>query len=96
MDGRRNGIKLTTGLGWRADCRPESFRDGARPAGDIVNVGGFSDAVFSVVAAFLADAVGRFVAEVERVESEEEGPRFMAAHLLRICPSDYRCRRWLT
>jgi len=35
---------------------------------DILNVGGFSDAVFSVVAAFLADDVGRFVAEVEKVE----------------------------
>ena len=31
----------------------------------ILNVGGFSDAVFSVVAAFLADDNGRFVAEVE-------------------------------
>ena len=36
--------------------------------GDILNVGGFSDAVFSVVAAFLADDVGRFVAEVDSVE----------------------------
>jgi 60 kDa SS-A/Ro ribonucleoprotein len=35
---------------------------------DILNVGGFSDAVFSVVAAFLADDVGRFVAEVDSVE----------------------------
>ena len=35
---------------------------------DILNVGGFSDAVFSVVAAFLADDSGRFVAEVEKVE----------------------------
>jgi 60 kDa SS-A/Ro ribonucleoprotein len=35
---------------------------------DILNVGGFSDAVFSVVAAFLADDGGRFVAEVEKVE----------------------------
>jgi len=35
---------------------------------DILNVGGFSDAVFSVVAAFLADDGGRFVAEVEAVE----------------------------
>ena len=35
---------------------------------DILNVGGFSDAVFSVVAAFLADGGGRFVAEVEKVE----------------------------
>ena len=35
---------------------------------DILNVGGFSDAVFSVVAAFLADDSGRFVAEIEKVE----------------------------
>jgi 60 kDa SS-A/Ro ribonucleoprotein len=35
---------------------------------DILNVGGFSDAVFSIVAAFLADDGGRFVAEVEKVE----------------------------
>jgi 60 kDa SS-A/Ro ribonucleoprotein len=35
---------------------------------DILNVGGFSDAVFSVVAAFLADDNGRFVAEVEKIE----------------------------
>ena len=35
---------------------------------DILNVGGFSDAVFGVVAAFLADDAGRFVAEVEMVE----------------------------
>jgi 60 kDa SS-A/Ro ribonucleoprotein len=32
---------------------------------DILNVGGFGDAVFSVVAAFLADDTGRFVAAVE-------------------------------
>ena len=35
---------------------------------DILNVGGFSDAVFSVLAAFLADNTGRFVADVEAVE----------------------------
>jgi 60 kDa SS-A/Ro ribonucleoprotein len=35
---------------------------------DILNVGGFSDAVFNVVAAFLAEDTGRFVAEVESVE----------------------------
>ena len=34
---------------------------------DILNVGGFSDAVFSVVASFLSDA-GRFVAKVEAIE----------------------------
>ena len=35
---------------------------------DILNVGGFSDVVFSVVAAFLADDSGCFVSEVEAVE----------------------------
>ena len=35
---------------------------------DILNVGGFSDAVFSVVAAFLSGDAGRFVAEVEAIE----------------------------
>ena len=35
---------------------------------DILNVGGFSDAVFSVVAAFLADDASRFVTDVEAVE----------------------------
>ncbi len=32
-----------------------------------VNVGGFSDSVFSVVASFLGDGPARFVAEVEAV-----------------------------
>ncbi|REJ91100.1 MAG: TROVE domain-containing protein [Planctomycetota bacterium] len=35
---------------------------------DILNVGGFSDAVFGVVSAFLSDDANRFVAEVESVE----------------------------
>lgn len=35
---------------------------------DILNIGGFSDAVFRVVASFLSDDAGRFVAEVEAVE----------------------------
>ena len=35
---------------------------------DILNIGGFSDAVFSVVASFLAGDAGRFVAEVEAIE----------------------------
>jgi 60 kDa SS-A/Ro ribonucleoprotein len=36
--------------------------------GDILNIGGFSDAVFQVVAAFLEDDANRFVAEVEAIE----------------------------
>jgi 60 kDa SS-A/Ro ribonucleoprotein len=35
---------------------------------DILNVGGFSDAVFGVVAGFLADDANRFVTEVEAIE----------------------------
>jgi 60 kDa SS-A/Ro ribonucleoprotein len=35
---------------------------------DILNIGGFSDAVFSVVASFLTGDAGRFVREVESVE----------------------------
>jgi 60 kDa SS-A/Ro ribonucleoprotein len=35
---------------------------------DVLNVGGFSDAVFDVVAAFLTDDAERFVREVEAVE----------------------------
>ena len=35
---------------------------------DILNIGGFSDAVFNVVASFLGDNANRFVAEVESVE----------------------------
>jgi 60 kDa SS-A/Ro ribonucleoprotein len=35
---------------------------------DIMNIGGFSDAVFNVISAFLADNNQRFVAEVEAVE----------------------------
>lgn len=35
---------------------------------NILNVGGFSDAVFSVVASFISDEASRFVADVEGVE----------------------------
>ena len=38
---------------------------------DILNVGGFSDAVFQVMAAFLSGDEGRFVAEVESVVLEK-------------------------
>ena len=34
----------------------------------ILNIGGFSDAVFNVVASYLDDDAGRFVAEVESIE----------------------------
>ena len=35
---------------------------------DILNIGGFSDAVFHVVASYLSDDAARFVAEVESIE----------------------------
>lgn len=35
---------------------------------DILNIGGFSDAVFSVVASFLDDSADRFVTEIEKIE----------------------------
>ncbi len=35
---------------------------------DITNIGGFSDAVFNVISAFLADHHQRFVAQVEAIE----------------------------
>ena len=35
---------------------------------DILNIGGFSDAVFKVVSALLRDEPGRFVADVEATE----------------------------
>jgi len=35
---------------------------------DILNIGGISDAVFNIVASFLAADAGRFVREVESVE----------------------------
>ncbi|MBU6172628.1 MAG: TROVE domain-containing protein [Planctomycetes bacterium] len=35
---------------------------------DIMNIGGFSDSVFNVIRAFLADSNSRFVAEVEAIE----------------------------
>lgn len=35
---------------------------------DILNVGGFSDAVFEVMSAFLTSDAGRFVTEIEGIE----------------------------
>ncbi|MGE3820026.1 MAG: TROVE domain-containing protein [Isosphaeraceae bacterium] len=40
----------------------------APESSDVLNVGGFSDAVFTVIASFLGDGPARFVAEVEAVE----------------------------
>ena len=35
---------------------------------DILNIGGFSDAVFNVVASFVGGSARRFVAEIEAIE----------------------------
>ena len=36
--------------------------------GVILNIGGFSDAVFNILTSYLGDDAGRFVAEVESIE----------------------------
>jgi len=48
------------------DVQPSATAQ-AEDRADVLNVGGFSDAVFDVVAAFLAGGADRFVAEVESV-----------------------------
>ena len=50
-----------------ADLKPYTTTQ-APDRSDILNVGGFSDAVFSVVGSFLSDDAGRLVAEVEAIE----------------------------
>lgn len=49
------------------DIQPNSTSQ-APERDDILNVGGFSDAVFNVVSAFLSDDANRFVTEVESIE----------------------------
>jgi 60 kDa SS-A/Ro ribonucleoprotein len=49
------------------DLQPYGTTQAAERA-DIMNIGGFSDAVFNVIGAFLADNNQRFVAEVEAIE----------------------------
>lgn len=69
-------VKNQLRLGGHAACAPKLVCIDIQPYGttqapdrsDILNVGGFSDAVFGVVAAFLAGDAGRFVKEVEAVE----------------------------
>ena len=48
------------------DLQPNSTTQ-APERSDILNVGGFSDAVFDVISSFLTSDVGRFVAEIEAV-----------------------------
>ena len=49
------------------DIQPNSASQ-APERDDILNIGGFSDAVFNVVSAFLSDDANRFVADVESIE----------------------------
>jgi 60 kDa SS-A/Ro ribonucleoprotein len=49
------------------DIQPYSSTQAPERA-DILNIGGFSDAVFNVVASYLSGDAGRFVAEVEAIE----------------------------
>jgi hypothetical protein len=61
---------LERGRSWSAStCSRTPQLSQAPDRSDILNVGGFSDAVFSVVAAFLTEDAGRFLAEVEAIES---------------------------
>ena len=53
-------------LGW-SDIQPHAMTQ-ALERRDIPNVGGFSDAVFGVVAGFLSGDEGRFVKDIEAVE----------------------------
>ena len=53
---------------WSASTCSRTRTTQAPERDDILNIGGFSDAVFNVVASFLAGDAGRFVAEVESVE----------------------------
>ena len=49
------------------DIQPNATSQ-AKERVDILNIGGFSDAVFQVAASYLTGDAGRFVAEVEAVE----------------------------
>ena len=60
--------EATPARSWSASTCSRTRTTQAPDRSDILNVGGFSDAVFSVVASFLGDGPERFVAEVEAVE----------------------------
>ena len=68
----QNQVKLQGGdiLGPKLICidlQPNSTTQ-APERSDILNVGGFSDAVFDVISAFLTSDAGRFVVEIEAVK----------------------------
>ena len=69
-------VKNQLRLGGHDIAAPKLFCIDIQPYGntqapertDILNIGGFSDAVFNVVSSFLSDDANRFVSEVEAVE----------------------------
>jgi 60 kDa SS-A/Ro ribonucleoprotein len=62
LDKKKSNPKLVC-----IDLQPNQTTQ-ASERSDIMNIGGFSDSVFNVVSAFLADNNQRFVAEVDAVE----------------------------
>ena len=70
------GLRATTRRGCRRHRRPKLVCIDLQPyattqapeRADILNVGGFSDAVFGVVSGFLSGDASRFVKEVEMIE----------------------------
>jgi 60 kDa SS-A/Ro ribonucleoprotein len=54
--------------GWLDSGCSQSTHSQNETAHGGLNIGGFSDAVFNVVASYLGDDAGRFVAEVESIE----------------------------
>lgn len=68
----QNQVRLQSGMSTHPrliciDLQPNQTTQ-APERSDILNIGGFSDAVFDVIAAFLASDSGRHVAEVEAIE----------------------------
>jgi 60 kDa SS-A/Ro ribonucleoprotein len=76
MDEWRQFVKNQQALGGQRNAAPKLVCINLQPyttsqapeRNDILNIGGFSDAVFNVVTSFLSDDRGRFVREVESVE----------------------------
>ena len=66
MLGSGGGASITTGSSGGGGQPYQTVQ--ACERADIMNIGGFSDSVFNVISAFLADNNQRFVAEVEAIE----------------------------
>ncbi len=70
LAGRETGQRTALATGPKLICidlQPYATVQACERA-DIMNIGGFSDSVFNVISAFLADNNQRFVAEVEAME----------------------------